>query len=262
MKTIADLRRMKKSGEKIACLTAYDSSFAQLADEAGVDLILVGDSLGVVVQGHDTTVPVTVDDIAYHCRCVGRAVRHALIMADMPFMSCYSTELALRHASYLLQSADAKIVKCELNRGQESIIRAFSDCGIASCAHLGLQPQRVNKFGNYAVQVRQANQPSYLMREAESLVTAGVDLLLLECVPEELAAEISESFPAVTIGIGSGQACDGQILVMHDVLGLTKNPPAFSENFLSGRDSVAAAFSSYAQAVKTGRFPPLKQKGA
>lgn len=255
MKTLADLNSMKQAGQKIACLTAYDASFAQTADQAGVDMILVGDSLGVVVQGHDTTVPVTVEDVAYHCRCVGRAVHGAMIMADMPFMSCCSCEHAVKHAAYLLQTTKAKIVKCELAREQASIVRALSDCGIASCAHLGLQPQRVNKFGTYAAQVRQADIAMNLMKEAETLVAAGADMLLLECVPAELARRISESFPVVVVGIGAGAGCDGQILVMHDVLGLTQQPPVFSKNFLIGCDSVAEAFAAYVRAVKQEDFP-------
>ena len=215
----------------------------------------MGDSLGVVVQGHHTTVPVTVEDVAYHCRCVGRGVRDAMIMADMPFMSCCSVEHAVKHATYLLQTTAATIVKCELMRGQASIVRALSDNGIASCAHLGLQPQRVNKFGTYAAQAKHAGSATDLIEEAESLVAAGVDMLLLECVTTEVAARISEQFPTVVIGIGSGNRCDGQILVMHDILGLTHKPPIFSHNFLASADSVAAAFAAYVRAVKDGRFP-------
>ena len=255
MKTLANLKQMKRAGQKIACLTAYDASFAYLADQAGVDLILVGDSVGVVAQGHRTTVPVTVEDIAYHCRCVGRGARAAVIMADMPFMSCCSIGHAMKHATYLLQTTAATIVKCELMREQESIVPALSDNGVASCAHHGLQPQRINKFGTYAAHAKQAHGAADVMKEAESLVEAGVDMLLLECVSAELAARISERLPVVTIGIGSGGGCDGQILVMHDVLGLTQKPPAFSRDFLAGAGSVAAAFGAYVRAVKDGSFP-------
>ena len=253
--TLASLRRYKKNGEKIVCLTAYDSAFACLVDQAGVDVILVGDSLGMVVQGHDTTVPVKMKDMLYHCQCVSRGVSRPLIMADMPFMSYITLEESLRNAACLVQEGGAHIVKLESGEHQSEVIHELSAYGIASCAHLGLRPQWIHKLGDYSMQARTVADAEHLFGQAETLVESGADMLLLECVPQELATRIAANLDVPVIGIGAGPGCDGQILVTHDILGMSGYSPKFAQNFLTGRDSIKAALEAYTQAVRQGNFP-------
>ncbi|HHM04430.1 MAG TPA: 3-methyl-2-oxobutanoate hydroxymethyltransferase [Gammaproteobacteria bacterium] len=254
--TVATLRRLKQQGEKFACLTAYDASFATLVDEAGVDVILVGDSLGMVVHGRDDTVAVTVDDIVYHSRCVARGRQRALLMADMPFMSYATAEQALANAARLMQEGGAHAVKLEGGAAQVDTVRLLSERGIPVCAHLGLQPQFVHRLGGYKVQGREVEAAQRMRRDAQALQEAGADLLLLESVPRTLAADITREVALPVIGIGAGSCCDGQILVLYDMLGVTPgHRPRFTHDFLDEEGTVPAALRAYVAAVKSGCFP-------
>lgn len=252
---IRDFANMRQRGEPIACLTAYDASQARLLDQAGVDIVLVGDSLGMVVQGHETTVPVSVDDVIYHSRAVARGLRRAWLVADMPFMSYASMSQALVTATRLMQEGGVHMVKLEGDAHQVDIVSAFSAHGIPVCAHLGLRPQLVHKLGGYRVQGRESEAAERMTRDALALEQAGADMLLLECVPAGLAAHIQERTRIPVIGIGAGPHCDGQILVIQDVLGMTPQSPRFAHNFLRGRDSIQAALAAYVEAVKNRSFP-------
>ncbi len=255
-KTVATLRKMKREGEKIACLTAYDASFAAVLDEAGVDVILVGDSLGMVVQGLDSTVPVKVDDMVYHSRAVASRCRQALLMVDMPFMSYASSQRALETAARLMQDGLGQMVKLEGDARQVRTVEKLVEHGVPVCAHIGLQPQLINKLGGYRVQGRSDDQAKKMIDDALALEQAGADLMLLECVVEPLAREISERLTIPTIGIGASAACDGQILVLQDILGITPGrAPKFAKNFLGDGGSIQAAIRAYVAAVKSGEFP-------
>ncbi len=254
--TLTQLRAMKAGEEKIACLTAYDASFAALLDQAGVEIILVGDSLGMVVQGQDSTVSVTMDDMIYHSQCVSSAVQHAFVMADMPFMSYTSVELALDNATDLIQLGGVQMVKLEASARQVSIVQELSECGIPICAHLGLRPQYIHKLGGYSMQGNDEASAKELFDSAENLQAAGADMLLLECVPNGLADKITKNSSIPVIGIGAGPGCDGQILVLHDVLGVTLGvTPKFAKNFLVDAKDIPTAITSYVQDVKNLRFP-------
>lgn len=254
--TAASLKLAKQRGEKFTCLTAYDATFAALFDKAGIDVLLVGDSLGMVIQGHDSTIPVTLDEITYHCRAVATARPRALVMADMPFMSFATVDQALASAACLMQRGGAEMVKLEGSDKQVEIIRALADQGVASCAHLGLRPQSVHKLGGYRVQGRDEDQARRLLAEASAMEAAGADMILLECVPAELAADITGSVRIPVLGIGAGNSCDGQVLVSYDLLGLTQRRiPRFVKNYLTGHDSVESAVQAYIDDVKSGRFP-------
>jgi len=253
---VATLRDMKQAGEPIACLTAYDASFAQLVDMAGTDVVLVGDSLGMVVQGHDTTVPVTVDHMVYHTRCVARAVRRAFLIADMPFMSYTTPSQALDNAVRLMQEAGAMMVKLESGQGQLAIVEYLAQQDIPVCAHLGLKPQSVHKIGGFKVQGREGEAARRMIDEARALEGAGADIVLLECVPRDLGEAIRAALHVPVIGIGAGAAVDGQILVIYDILGITQGrTPRFVKNFLQGRDSVLEGIRGYVQAVKDRSYP-------
>lgn len=254
--TIAQLREMKAAGEKIATLTAYDASFAALLEASGIEMILVGDSLGMVVQGHGTTVPVDVEDVIYHTRCVANGCHHALLVADMPFMSYATPHQALENAARLMQEGGAQMVKLEGGAIQVETIRYLTARGIPVCAHLGLLPQSVHKLGGYRVQGRVEHVARELREDAVAVTDAGADLLVIECVPSRLAAEISASIDIPVIGIGAGPDVDGQILVIYDMLGITPGKrPKFSKDFLAGKGSVTAAIDDYIAAVRDGRFP-------
>lgn len=254
--TVSRLQKMKTEQDKIVALTAYDASFSAVLDEAGVELILVGDSLGMVIQGHDTTVPVSVSDVVYLTRAVASRCRRALLMADMPFMSYSSPEQALQTAARLMQEGGAHMVKLEGASAQVEAVRRLAENGVGVCAHLGLKPQSIHKLGAYRVQGRDPADAEAMMREALALQDAGADILLLECVPAGLAAEITARVRIPVIGIGAGVGCDGQILVLQDLIGITPGkPPRFAKNFLQGRDSLQDAVAAYAEAVKGGRFP-------
>ncbi len=254
--TLTDLRKMRKDGEKIACLTAYDASFAALEDAAGVDVVLVGDSLGMVVQGLDTTVPVTVDDMVYHCRNTARGLKRAFLMADMPFMSYATRDRALDNASRLMQEGGAKMVKLEGGEIEADIVRYLTERGIPVCGHIGLQPQLVHKLGGFRVQGREAEAAAAMKQDALALEQAGADLLLLECVPASLGAEITAAASVPVIGIGAGPDTDGQILVLYDILNITRGrKPRFVRNFMQDTDDIEAALAAYVAAVKANGYP-------
>lgn len=254
--TVKKLLQMKSEAEKIVCLTAYDVSFAKLLDDAGVDIVLVGDSLGMVMQGLDNTLPVTMDDMVYHGRCVSNGLKNALLMVDMPFMSHITPEIALQNAGRLMKESGAQIVKLEGGSEQREVVSALTSNGIPVCAHLGLQPQRVHKLGGYRVQGRETEAAERMLEEASILQQAGADALLLECVPAELATKITGAVSIPVIGIGAGVDVDGQVLVLQDVLGITPgHAPKFSHNFMAGADSIQAAISQYVNAVRSKQFP-------
>jgi len=254
--TVRSLRQKKQAGQKIACLTAYDASFARLLDLAGVDVVLVGDTLGMVVQGQDSTLPVTVDDMLYHARAVARGLSHALLMVDMPFLSYTTPEQALASAGLMMKQAGAQMVKLEGGSDLAEIVRGLAQHGIPVCAHLGLQPQHVHKLGGYRVQGRDEQTAEHMLGEALALEQAGADMMLLECVPDRLARRITEALAIPVIGIGAGPGCDGQILVLYDILGISFGRiPTFSRNFLDGVGGIEDAISTYVEAVRTGHFP-------
>jgi 3-methyl-2-oxobutanoate hydroxymethyltransferase len=253
---VATLGKMKADGEKIACLTCYDASFAVLLDEADVDLVLVGDSLGMVIQGHDTTVPVTMEHVIYHSRIVARGLYRPFLVADMPFMSYSSKEQALQNAVRLMQEGGAKMVKLEGGTGQLDIVEFLASHDIAVCAHLGLKPQSVHKIGGFRVQGREEAAAEQMTRDALALENAGADIVLLECIPASLGASITKELRVPVIGIGAGPDTDGQILVLYDVLDVTAGrKPKFSKNFMAGHDSALEAVKAYTQAVKTREYP-------
>lgn len=259
-KSLSDLKRMKQAGEKIVCLTAYDASFAAILDESGVDVMLVGDSLGMVIQGHSSTIPVTVDDIVYHTRHVCRGAPQALVIADMPFMANATPEQTLHNAGRLMQEGGAHIVKLEGGYAVLDTVQRLSNLGVPVCGHIGLQPQSVNKLGGYKVQGKQQADAERLLAEAKALEQAGADLLVLECIPAGLGRAISQQIAVPTIGIGAGVHCDGQVLVTYDMLGITPGKrPRFSHDFLAGRGSVKEAVQAFVSAVKQGHFPTLAQ---
>ncbi|HEX5756932.1 MAG TPA: 3-methyl-2-oxobutanoate hydroxymethyltransferase [Arenimonas sp.] len=254
--TVPALRQMKSEQRRIVAITAYDASFARAIDAAGIDLVLVGDSLGMVVQGQDSTLPVSVDDIAYHTACVARGLHSTLLVADMPFQSDATRERALSAATRFLQ-AGAAMVKLEGAGPKLDIIEFLAAREIPVCAHLGLTPQSVLRLGGYKVQGREAAAAEKLLQQAREVEAAGADALVLECVPSPLAARISAAVTIPTIGIGAGPDCDGQILVLHDMLGMNSGHrrPRFVKDFLAEGGSIAGAFAAYAQAVREGSFP-------
>jgi 3-methyl-2-oxobutanoate hydroxymethyltransferase len=253
---VATLVRMKAEGEKIASITAYDASFATLVDDAGVDLVLVGDSLGMVIQGHDTTVPVTLNDIIYHCKAVAKGLYRPFLMADMPFMTYASKEQALENAVRLMQEGGAKMVKLEGGTSQIEIVEFLAGHDIAVCAHLGLKPQSVHKVGGFRVQGREQAAAEQMMKDAKALEAVGADVVLLECIPSQLGAQITQELHVPVIGIGAGPDTDGQILVLYDVLDITAGrKPKFSKNFMEGHANPLEAVKAYTQAVKSRTYP-------
>ena len=255
--TVPRLRRMKAEGERIAVLTAYDTSFARVLDAAGVDVVLVGDSLGMVVQGHASTLPVTVADIVYHTACVARGLKKALLVADMPFQSYATPERALDAAAAMLAQGGASMVKLEGAGVLLESIRFLSERDVPVCAHLGLTPQSVLRLGGYAVQGREQAAARKLLADAHAVADAGADLLVLECVPTAIATEITQAIGIPTIGIGAGPGCDGQVLVLHDLLGINSGHrrPRFVKDFLAQGGSIEGAIKAFVQAVKSGEFP-------
>lgn len=253
--TVNTLKEMKQSGEKFTCLTSYDATFAQVVSSTGVEVILIGDSLGMVLQGNDSTLPVTLEDMTYHTQCVSNGNQGALLMADMPFMSYATPAQAMESAAALMQSG-AHMVKLEGGDWLCETIRLLSERGIPTCAHLGLTPQTVNKMGGYKVQGRLDDQANKMVSDAIALAIAGADVILLECVPAHLAEKITQSVDIPVIGIGAGNKTDGQVLVIHDMLGVTSgHRPKFVKNFLEGNGSISAAIENYITDVKSGAFP-------
>ncbi len=264
---IADLARMRAEGDKIACLTAYDASFALIEDRAGVDVILIGDSLGMVIHGGSTTTPVSVGDIVYHSRCVAPHLRRAYLVADLPFLSYATLDRALDSSQRLMQEGAAKMVKLEGGREQANIVEYLAVRGVPVCAHLGLQPQFIHKMGAFKVQGRDDAAAEAMLHDAKVLAEAGADLLLLECVPAALAARITAESPVPVIGIGAGAEVDGQILVLQDVLGISPQvtlgrTPRFVKNYLATATAngekagvIEAAIADYVREVKAKAYP-------
>ncbi|QYJ85639.1 3-methyl-2-oxobutanoate hydroxymethyltransferase [Shewanella mesophila] len=253
--TSSTLLKFKQEGKKFTSITAYDASFAGAFDSEGIDVLLVGDSLGMVLQGHDDTLPVTIEDIAYHTRCVRRGIKRALLIADMPFMSYATPEQAMTNATVLMQ-AGANMVKIEGGHWLLETVTKLTERGIPVCAHLGLTPQSVHVFGGFKVQGRDADNAQRILDEAKALEAAGAQLLVVECIPAALAKTIAEALTIPVIGIGAGADTDGQILVMHDVLGISSGYiPRFSKNYLAQTGEIRSAIRAYIEEVANGTFP-------
>lgn len=257
---VAELRRLRDAGEKIACLTCYDASFALIEDRAGVDVILVGDSLGMVLHGGTTTTPVTVDHIVYHSKCVTPHVKRAFVIADMPFLSFATLDRALDASQRMMQEGGAKMVKLEGGREQAAIVEYLSVRGVPVCAHLGLQPQFIHKMGAFKVQGRDDAAAEAMLHDAKVLTDAGADLLLLECIPAALAKRIAAKSKVPVIGIGAGKDVHGQILVLHDILNVSPTVtlgrrPRFVKNYMQGANDIESAVKAYVMDVKSGAYP-------
>lgn len=253
--TVSSLLKKKQTAEKITALTAYDASFARLFDDEHIDALLIGDSLGMVLQGDDDTLQVTVDDIAYHTRAVRRGVDRAFVLADMPFMSYATPESAYTNAAKLM-AAGASMVKLEGGSWLQETVRGLVDRSVPVCGHIGLTPQAVHVFGGFKVQGRNSEQAQKIIDDAVALEKSGIQLLVLECVPSALAKAITEKLSIPVIGIGAGKDTDGQILVMHDMLGVSANyMPKFSKNYLAETGDLRKAVRLYIEQVKSGAFP-------
>lgn len=252
--TLTSLRKLKNDAEKMTCIALYDAPMAAIAQDSGVEMVLVGDSLGMTVQGHDSTLPVTIDDIVYHTQAVARGNNNSFIIADMPFNSYATPEQAMSNAGLLMQ-AGAHMVKLEGGEWLAETVTKLNNQGMPVCAHLGLTPQSVHKLGGYRVQGREQEQAEAIIKDAQALAAAGADLLVLECVPAELSKKITEEVDIITIGIGAGADTNAQVLVINDLLGITAKPPKFSKNFLTDSDSIQHALEAYVSEVKAGKFP-------
>lgn len=253
--TLSTLQAMRERDEKIAVLTCYDAGFARVLDAAGVDVLLVGDSLGMVIQGHGSTLPVKLAEMAYHTRCVAAGTERAFIVADLPFGSYQpSAERAYASAARLM-AAGAHMVKLEGGTVMADTVAFLTQRGIPVCAHIGLLPQSVNQLGGYKVQGREDAAAAQLIADARALEAAGAGLIVLEMVPATVGRAVTEALTIPTIGIGAGAACSGQVLVLYDMLGVYPKAPRFSKNFLAGTDGIEAAARAYVAAVKDGRFP-------
>lgn len=250
------LRELYAAGEKLTMLTCYDATFARIADDAGVEMLLVGDSLGMVLQGKASTLPVSIEEMAYHVRCVAAGNKTAWVIGDLPFASYQqSPAQAFEHAATLMQ-AGAQMVKLEGGGWTNDTVRFLSERGIPVCAHLGLTPQSVHALGGYRIQGKSDAAAAILKRDAAAIAEAGAAMLVLELLPSTLAKEITDLLPIPVIGIGAGIDCSGQVLVLHDMLGLTKGKlPRFVKNFMNGASSIEAAIASYVSEVKEKRFP-------
>lgn len=256
---ISRLQDMKRSRQKIACLTAYDASFSRVLEQAGIDVVLVGDSLGMVLQGEANTLKVTMEDMIYHTRLASKGLQHTLLVADMPVNSYANPELALSNANRLISESGAAMVKLEGGSEILQQIHKLQQSGIATCGHLGLQPQSVQKYGGYKVQGRNSRDAERILADAVALEQAGVSMIVLECIPRSLAAKISAAISIPTIGIGAGPDCDGQILVLYDVIGISGYIPKMANDFLQQGGNLGTAVRQYIQAVKTGTFPTAAQ---
>jgi 3-methyl-2-oxobutanoate hydroxymethyltransferase len=262
--TIHTLRQMKARGEKIVVLTAYDATFARLLDEAGTDILLVGDSLGMVVQGHDTTLPVTLDEMAYHCRAVARGARRAHVVGDLPFMSYQtSIEQGMTSAGVLMKEGGCHSVKLEGGAVHVELVRRLVGAGIPVMGHIGLTPQSFHQLGGFKVQGRDTHGRERLVADACALEAAGAYSIVLEAIPAEIAAEITETVSVPTIGIGAGASCDGQVLVCYDMLGMDESfKPRFVRRFAAAGRSIRDAAASYAREVRAGSFPSSSESFA
>ena len=252
--TLDNLNALKATKEKITCLTAYDSTFSNLISKEGIEIILVGDSLGNVIQGHKTTIPVTVEQMAYHTSCVSKVEPRSLIISDLPFMSYSTSVRAFKTASVMLQKG-AEMVKLEGGKWVAPVISELVERGIPVCAHLGLTPQSVHILGGYKTQGKSSEAADSILADAILVEEAGANLLVLECVPNDLALNISTTLKIPVIGIGAGPNTDGQVLVLYDILGMSAAPPGFTNNFHEGSDSISGAIRAFYTAVKEGKFP-------
>lgn len=264
MTTLATLNKFKKDGVKFSCLTCYDAMFARMMEQAQIDAILIGDSLGMVVQGHDSTLPVTIDDMAYHTASIARSNKQALILADLPFMSYATLPEAIANSRTLMQ-AGAQVIKIEGGGELCSLVSTLAQAGTPTCVHLGLTPQSVNVFGGYKIQGRGKDAANKLLNDAQAVVDAGAALLVLECVPAPLAKAVTAAVSVPVIGIGAGADTDGQVLVMHDMLGMVHGrAPRFIHDFLTDernkQRSIEGAFALYHQSVREGSFPSLQHQ--
>ncbi|MDP8243746.1 MAG: 3-methyl-2-oxobutanoate hydroxymethyltransferase [Candidatus Hinthialibacter antarcticus] len=259
--TVPDFQRMKRRDEKISVLTAYDYTFSQLMDKAGVDAILVGDSLGMIVQGQDSTIPVTLDDVVYHTRAVKRGVQHAMIIADLPFLTYQiSVEEAMKNAARLLQEGGADAVKLEGGRSQAQTVKRLVEAGVPVMGHVGLGPQSIKQLGTHKVHGKTAHSAAQLVEDACALQDAGAFSIVIEAVPWPVAQRITDTLTVPTIGIGAGPHCDGQVLVFADLLGLfTAFQPHFVRRFAQMGDEATQAFKEFDRAVKDGTFPSLDE---
>ncbi len=253
-RALSSLQTMKARQEAITCLTVYDATFARLLANCNTDILLVGDSLGMVVQGHSSTVPVTLEDMIYHARLVRRGAPDTFMMVDLPFMTCRSLEAGLESAQRIMQESLADMVKIEGGDSVVSLISTLTEQGVPVCGHLGLLPQQALRLG-YKRTGKTPDSADSLFRQARALVEAGISLLVLECVEPSLATQISQEFAIPTIGIGSGKGTDGQVLVLHDVLGLTAHPPSFAPSFMTEGRDIRASIQHYLSAVKARQFP-------
>jgi len=260
--TLHRLRELHAAGDKLTMLTCYDASFARVLDDAGVEMLLVGDSLGMVLQGRSSTLPVTLEGMAYHVRCVAAGNRTAFVIGDLPFASYQgSREQAMASAAALMQ-AGAQMVKLEGGGWTADTVRFLTERGVPVCAHLGLTPQSVHALGGYRIQGKGEAAAATLKRHAHELADAGAAMLVLELIPCALAAELTRELPIATIGIGAGVDCSGQVLVLHDMLGITRGKlPRFVKNFMAGNDGVEAAIADYVRSVKAKTFPDNAQHG-
>lgn len=257
--SIDTLKSIKASGKKFAAITAYDYSFAKLIDQAGIEVTLVGDSLGNVIQGQTTTIPVTLDEMAYHTANVSRGIESSLVLSDMPFMSYATVSQALENAAVLMQ-AGAQMVKLEGGEWLTETVYALTERGIPVCGHLGLTPQSVHKLSGFKVQGKEANAADKILAEAKMLEQAGADLLVVECVPSALGKALASTLDIPVIGIGAGSSTDGQVLVLQDMLGISNSPPKFSKNYLEHSSSIQDALSTYRNEVLNGAFPEPKHE--
>ncbi len=257
--TLTTLQTMRSKGKKIAVLTCYDASFAALLEANGVDILLVGDSLGMVLQGHETTLPVTLDDMVYHTACVARGAKKAFIVADMPFGTFQnSPQEAFVHAAPLMV-AGAQMVKLEGGASMVETVRFLTERGIPVCVHIGLTPQSVHQMGGYRVQGKETAAAQQLLQDAVALEQAGAGMIVLEAIPALLAAEITAALSIPTIGIGAGTDCSGQVLVLHDILDIYPGKKArFVKNYMQGATSIADAVARYVREVKAGEFPSVE----
>lgn len=252
--SILSLQKFKRENEKFVTVALYDAPMAAMAEHCGVEVLLVGDSLGMTVLGYDSTIPVTMEQMIYHIEAVSRGSKNCLIMGDLPFMTYATPEQAMVNATRVMQ-AGAHMVKIEGGEWLCDTVKMLTDRGIPVCAHIGLTPQSVNKFGGFRVQGRDKKQARQLLQDAKLLEKAGADLVLMECVPPELAKTITEELVVPTIGIGAGADTDAQVLVINDILGLTPQPPKFSKNFLVEAEDIPGAMEKYVFDVKNGSFP-------
>ena len=252
--TASSLSAMKANGEKFAVLTAYDFTFSTLIEKAAIEVVLVGDSLGNVIQGRDSTIPVTVDEMAYHTEAVKRGNKRALLITDMPFMS-YATEAQTLDNAAVLMQAGAQMVKLEGGEWLADTVQLLTERGIPVCGHVGLTPQSVHKLGGYKVQGKEQQAAAQMIADAKALESAGAELIVVECVPSSLGRELSEAVDIPVIGIGAGPDTDGQVLVLHDMLGISQRLPSFSKNFLDENSGIEEAITAYGNAVHSGSFP-------